>query len=57
MCVVAMMILRCFLEGVVEMIRGIHEDGSGPTFLSGLFLPNLICQAMHVRLKCCLVHT
>ena len=39
------------------MIRGIHEDGSGPTFLSRLLLSNLICQAMHVRLKCCLVHT
>ena len=33
------------------MIREIHEDGSGPTFLSRVFLSNLICQAMHVHLK------
>ena len=31
------------------MIRGIHEDGSGPTFLFRLLLSNLICQAMHVH--------
>ena len=41
------------------MIRGMHEDGSGPTFLFRLLLSNLICQAMHVHTSksACLVHT